>query len=108
MTQKKLPFTKEQIAEIMQKYPTPFHIYDEAGIRGNARRFKKAFSILPGFKEFFAVKALPNPFIMKILKIMPNWLYFLILKNVDFFSWKIIDFKSKFARRLLRFSKFNS
>ena len=68
MTQKKLPFTKEQIAEIMQKYPTPFHIYDEAGIRGNARRFKKAFSILPGFKEFFAVKALPNPFIMKILK----------------------------------------
>ena len=68
MTQKKLPFTKEQIAEIMQKYPTPFHIYDGAGIRGNARRFKKAFSILPGFKEFFAVKALPNPFIMKILK----------------------------------------
>ena len=68
MTQKIPPFTKEQIAEIMQKYPTPFHIYDEAGIRGNARRFKKAFSILPGFKEFFAVKALPNPFIMKILK----------------------------------------
>ena len=68
MTQKITPFTKEQIAEIMQKYPTPFHIYDEAGIRGNARRFKKAFSILPGFKEFFAVKALPNPFIMKILK----------------------------------------
>ena len=68
MTQKIPPFTKEQIAEIMQKYPTPFHIYDGAGIRGNARRFKKAFSILPGFKEFFAVKALPNPFIMKILK----------------------------------------
>ena len=52
----------------MKKYPTPFHIYDEAGIRDNAKKFKKAFSILPGFKEFFAVKALPNPFILKILK----------------------------------------
>ena len=68
MSEKKLPFTKEQILGIMRKYPTPFHIYDEAGIRDNARRFKKAFSVLPGFKEFFAVKALPNPFILKILK----------------------------------------
>ena len=68
MTQKKLPFAKEKIIEIMGKYPTPFHIYDEAGIRGNAKRFKQAFSILPGFKEFFAVKALPNPFILRILK----------------------------------------
>jgi len=68
MAEKKLPFTKEQIIEIMQKHPTPFHIYDEAGIRDNARRFKKAFSVLPGFKEFFAVKALPNPFVMKLLK----------------------------------------
>ncbi len=68
MTQKKLPFTKEKILEIMNKYPTPFHIYDEAGIRGNARKFKQAFSVLPGFKEFFAVKALPNPFILRILK----------------------------------------
>lgn len=68
MVEKKLPFTKEQIAKIMQNHPTPFHIYDEAGIRGNAKGFKKAFSILPGFKEFFAAKALPNPFIMKILK----------------------------------------
>lgn len=68
MTQKILPFTKKQILEIIQKHQTPFHIYDEAGIRGNARRFKKAFSILPGFREFFAVKALPNPFIMRILK----------------------------------------
>ena len=68
MSGKKLPFTKEQILGIMQKYPTPFHIYDEAGIRGNARRFKKAFSVLPGFKEFFAVKVLPNPFILKIVK----------------------------------------
>ena len=68
MSDKKLPFTKEQILEIRNKYPTPFHIYDEAAIRDNARRFKKAFSVLPGFKEFFAVKALPNPFILKILK----------------------------------------
>ena len=68
MTQKKLPFTKEKIIEIMGKYPTPFHIYDEAGIRGNARKFKQAFSILPGFKEYFAVKALPNPFILRILR----------------------------------------
>ena len=68
MSEKKLPFTKEQILGIMRKYLTPFHIYDEAGIRDNARRFKKAFSVLPGFKEFFAVKALPNPFILKILK----------------------------------------
>ena len=68
MADKKLPFTKEQILEIMKKYPTPFHIYDEAGIRNNARLFKKAFGILPGFKEYFAVKALPNPFILKILK----------------------------------------
>ena len=68
MTQKKLPFTKEKILEIIKKHPTPFHIYDEAGIRGNARKFKQAFSVLPGFKEFFAVKALPNPFILRILK----------------------------------------
>ena len=67
MSDKKLPFTKEQILEIRNKYPTPFHIYDEAAIRDNARRFKKVFSVLPGFKEFFAVKALPNPFILKIL-----------------------------------------
>ena len=68
MTQKKLPFTKEKIIEIIGKYPTPFHIYDEAGIRGNARKFKQAFSVLLGFKEYFAVKALPNPFILRILK----------------------------------------
>ena len=68
MAEKKLPFTKEQILEIMKKNPTPFHVYDEAGIRGNAKKFKEAFGILPGFKEYFAVKALPNPFILKILK----------------------------------------
>ena len=68
MSQKKLPFGKEKVLEIIKQHPTPFHIYDEAGIRGNARKFKQAFSVLPGFKEFFAVKALPNPFILKILK----------------------------------------
>lgn len=68
MVNKKLPFTKEQVLEIMKGHPTPFYIYDEAGIRDNAGKFKKAFGILPGFKEFFAVKALPNPFIMELLK----------------------------------------
>ena len=68
MAPKTLPFSREQIDRILQQYPTPFHIYDEAGIRANARRLKKAFEGVYGFKEFFAVKALPNPFIMKILK----------------------------------------
>ncbi|WP_343209188.1 diaminopimelate decarboxylase [Anaerolentibacter hominis] len=65
----KKPFvTKEQVQEIVKTYPTPFHIYDEKGIRENARRMKEAFSWNKGFKEFFAVKATPNPFILKILK----------------------------------------
>ena len=69
MTEKKVPFTTEQIKDIIRKYPTPFHIYDEKAIRENARRFYKAFSWVPGgFKDYFAVKALPNPYIMKILK----------------------------------------
>ncbi len=68
MVSKSLPFTKEKISEIIAQYPTPFHLYDEKGIRDNARRLKEAFGILEGFQEFFAVKALPNPYIMKILK----------------------------------------
>lgn len=68
MTEKKVPFSKEQISGIIKKYPTPFHIYDEKAILANARRLKKAFSWAPEFKEFFAVKALPNPAIMKMLK----------------------------------------
>ena len=65
----KKPFvTKEQIEEIVKSYPTPFHIYDEKGIRENARKVKEAFSWNPGFREYFAVKATPNPFILKILK----------------------------------------
>ena len=65
----KKPFvTKEQIEEIAKTYPTPFHIYDEKGIRENARRLKQAFSWNPGFREYFAVKATPNPFILKVLQ----------------------------------------
>ena len=65
----KKPFvTLEQLQEITKLYPTPFHIYDEKGIRENARKLKKAFEWNPGFKEYFAVKATPNPFILKILK----------------------------------------
>ena len=63
-----LPFSKEQIVEIVRHFPTPFHIYDEKGIRENACRLKTAFKSVNGFKEYFAVKALPNPFILKILK----------------------------------------
>lgn len=65
---KKSFLTKEQIAEVTKKYPTPFHIYDEKGIRENARNMRKAFSWNKGFKEYFAVKATPNPFLMQILK----------------------------------------
>ena len=65
----KKPFvTKEQIEEIAKTYPTPFHIYDEKGIRETARALFKAFSWNKGFKEYFAVKATPNPFIMNILR----------------------------------------
>lgn len=65
----KRPFvTKEQVEEIVKKYPTPFYLYDEAGIRANAEKVKRAFAWNPGFKEYFAVKATPNPFILKILQ----------------------------------------
>lgn len=65
----KIPFiSKEKAEEIAKKYPTPFHIYDEKGIRENARKLYQAFSWNKGFKEFFAVKATPNPSILKILK----------------------------------------
>ncbi len=66
---KKKPFvSKEQIEKIAKEYPTPFHLYDEAGIRKNAKELKKAFSWNPGYREYFAVKATPNPFLMDILK----------------------------------------
>lgn len=65
----KLPFvTKEQIEEIVKKYPTPFHIYDEKGIRENAQAVKEAFAWNKGYKEYFAVKATPNPYLIDILR----------------------------------------
>ncbi|MCD8381619.1 MAG: diaminopimelate decarboxylase [Clostridiales bacterium] len=64
----KTPFVSlEQLREIIQKYPTPFHIYDEAGIRRTARAVNAAFAWNPGFREYFAVKATPTPRILKIL-----------------------------------------
>ena len=66
--EKKPFFSKAQIEEIVKTYPTPFHIYDEKGLRANAAAVKEAFAWNKGYKEFFAVKAEPNPFIMKVLK----------------------------------------
>ncbi|MFH2027543.1 MAG: diaminopimelate decarboxylase [Nanoarchaeota archaeon] len=68
MNLQKYPLTKEKTIEIIRKHPTPFHIYDEKAIRDNARKLYKSFSWVEGFRNHFAVKALPNPFIMKILK----------------------------------------
>ena len=66
---KKIPFvTKEKVQEIVKTYPTPFHIYDEKGIRENAKAVKEAFAWNPGFKEYFAVKATPNPYLIDILQ----------------------------------------
>ena len=60
--------TLEQAREIAARYPTPFHIYDERGIRENAARVREAFAWNKGFREYFAVKATPNPFLLNILK----------------------------------------
>ncbi|WP_455383537.1 diaminopimelate decarboxylase [Salinispira pacifica] len=69
MTKKSVPFSLEFADELIERYPTPFHIYDERAIREHARRFLGAFSWVPGgFRNYFAVKALPNPSIMKILR----------------------------------------
>ena len=65
---KKTFVTLEQIQKMVEKYPTPFHLYDEKGIRENVRRLKQAFSWNKGYKEYFAIKATPNPYIMEILK----------------------------------------
>ena len=65
----KKPFvTKEKLEEIADVYPTPFYLYDEKGIRDNARELYEAFSWNPGFKEYFAVKATPNPFLIQLLR----------------------------------------
>ncbi len=68
MAEKKLPLSSEELEAIAAKFGTPFHIYSEAAIRQTVRSLQKAFFWAPKFKEFFAVKALPNPFILKILK----------------------------------------
>ena len=65
---RKLPFDKAWIEETAKKWPTPFHVYDAKAIRENARRLKKAFAWNKGFREYFAVKAAPNPHLMKMLK----------------------------------------
>lgn len=67
MAQKTLPFSEQQLQDIAKEYGTPFHIYDEKAIRENVRRLKNAFSWVDGYKEYFAVKATPNPYILKIL-----------------------------------------
>ncbi|MEL7609439.1 MAG: diaminopimelate decarboxylase [Bacillota bacterium] len=64
---KTLPFDEKKLREIVAKYPTPFHIYDEKGILDNLREFQQAFSWNEGFREYFAVKATPNPVLMKLL-----------------------------------------
>ena len=68
MAEKKTFVTKEKIEEIVKEYPTPFYLYDEKGIRNNAKLVYDSFSWNPGYREYFAVKATPNPFILKILK----------------------------------------
>ncbi|MFU8781003.1 MAG: diaminopimelate decarboxylase [Kiritimatiellia bacterium] len=67
MSEKRCPLTKEQLAQIGQTYPTPFYVYDERALRQNVRNLLAAFSWNPGFREYFAVKATPNPYIMKVL-----------------------------------------
>lgn len=66
--EKKTFVSKEQLEQIVKQYPTPFHLYDEKAIRENILKLKKAFSWNKGFKEFFAIKATPNPFILKIFQ----------------------------------------
>ena len=68
MPEKKPFITLEQAQEIIADVPTPFHLYDEKGIRANARLVNKAFAWNKGFKEYFAVKATPNPYLLRILK----------------------------------------
>ena len=67
MSVKALPFHKSQIEAIAAQHPTPFHLYDEKAMRANARRLLAAFAWNPGFREFFAVKAAPNPYLVKLL-----------------------------------------
>ena len=68
MNKKTVPFTSEQLENIIAQYPTPFQIYDEEGIIENMKSFINAFSWNKGFKQYFAVKATPNPYIMRLLQ----------------------------------------
>jgi diaminopimelate decarboxylase len=68
MSKKEIPLSVDALNALTETYPTPFHIYDERGIRENARLLQKAFSWNSGFKEYFAVKATPNPYILSLLK----------------------------------------
>lgn len=68
MSEKTLPCTEAQLRDIATRWSTPFHLYDEKAIRANARRMKAAFAWNKGFRNFFAVKAAPNPFLMRVLK----------------------------------------
>ena len=68
MNEKTLPCSEAQLREIAAQWPTPFHLYDEKAIRANARRFRAAFAWNKGFRNFFAVKATPNPYLMRILQ----------------------------------------
>jgi len=67
MNEKKFPLDKAALEKLAQQYPTPFYVYDEKAIIENVRRIKAAFSIFPSYKNHFAVKALPNPYILKLL-----------------------------------------
>ena len=67
MSIKTFPLTKTQLEDLAKRYPTPFYVYDEDAIRANVKKILRAFSVFPAYREHFAVKALPNPFILKIL-----------------------------------------
>jgi len=67
VSEKTFPLSKNDLERLASQYPTPFYIYDEAAIRAHARKFLAAFSRFPNFREYFAVKACPNPYILKIL-----------------------------------------
>jgi len=67
MSEKNFPLDRDSLEKVTQRYPTPFYLYDEKGIVENVRRIKAAFSVFPGYRQHFAVKALPNPYILKIL-----------------------------------------
>lgn len=90
MVDKKLPFSKDIIENIVQKFPTPFHIYDERAIKINTRELLEAFSWNYGFKEYFAVKATPNSSKITFQHLISN-----VLKNLLFRMFDINSFSKK-------------